>query len=147
MIAIKTDNDRGYSVAPNVLEELCAELGIRYEPRAEYADEQNGLAERAGKLLVIRARAMRLGGNLPKSLSNELLRTAAYILNRTPTEALGWKTPYEIVWGVKPKVHHLRPIGCRAYVRTLFIRRGDKLESRALIGHLVGYNLINIFRI
>jgi hypothetical protein len=48
---------------------------------------------------------------------------------------------------VKPKVHHLRPIGCQAYVRNPSIKRGDKLESRALIGHLIGYDSTNIFKI
>jgi hypothetical protein len=119
--AIKTDNERGYGTSPNFLEELFRDLSIRYEPRAEYTDEQNGLAERAGSLLVIRARAMKIQAGLPKSLSHELIRTAAYVLNRTPTEALQWKTPYEIVWKTKPKVQHMRPkhmrpTGCRAYV-------------------------------
>ncbi|KAF1938013.1 hypothetical protein EJ02DRAFT_426066 [Clathrospora elynae] len=50
---IKTDNERGYGTSPNFLEELWKDLGIRYEPRAEYTEEQNGLAERAGLLLVI----------------------------------------------------------------------------------------------
>ena len=115
--------------------------------RDRYTDEQNGLAERAGSLLIIRARAMRIQAGLPKSLSNELICTAAYVLNRTPTEALAWKTPYEVVWGTKPKVQHMRPIGCRAYVLNRSLKRADKLESRALIGHLVGYDSTNIFRI
>ncbi|KAI1688890.1 hypothetical protein KJE20_02068 [Pyrenophora tritici-repentis] len=116
--AIKTDNERGYGTSPNFLEELCRDLGIRYEPRAEYTEEQNRLAERVGSLLVIRARAIRIQ-----------------------------KTPYEIVWKTKPKVQHMRPIGCRAYVLNRSLKRGDKLESRALIGHLVGYDSTNIFRI
>jgi hypothetical protein len=127
--------------------ELCRDLGIRYEPRAEYTEEQNGLAERAGSLLVIRSRAMRIQAGLPKSLAYELIRTAAYVLNRTPTEALQWKTPYEMVWKTKPKVQHMRPIGCRAYVLNRSLKRADKLESRALIGYLVGYDSTNIFRI
>jgi hypothetical protein len=110
-------------------------------------DEQNGLAGRAGSLLVIRARAMRIQAGLPKSLSNELLRTAAYILNRTPTEALQWKIPCEIVWKTKPKVQHMHPIGCRAYVLNRSLKRADKLEPRALIRHLDGYDSTNIFRI
>ncbi|KAI1518290.1 hypothetical protein Ptr86124_003591 [Pyrenophora tritici-repentis] len=117
-IAVDTDNERGYGTSPNFLEELCRDLGIRYEPRAEYTEEQNRLAERVGSLLVIRARAIRIQ-----------------------------KTPYEIVWKTKPKVQHMRPIGCRAYVLNRSLKRGDKLESRALIGHLVGYDSTNIFRI
>jgi hypothetical protein len=41
----------------------------------------------------------------------------------------------------------MRLIGCRAYVLNRSLKRADKLESRALIGHLVGYNSTNIFRI
>ncbi|KAF1922581.1 uncharacterized protein M421DRAFT_38629, partial [Didymella exigua CBS 183.55] len=96
---------------------------------------------RAGGVLTQRARAMRIHANLPKNLSQEMYRTAAYILNRTPTEALGWKTPYE------PLVAHMRPIGCRAYVYNRDLRAANKLESRTLIGYLVGYQGTNIFRI
>jgi hypothetical protein len=145
--AIKTDNERGYGTSPNFLEELCGDLGIRYEARAEYTEEQNDLAERAGSLIVIRSRAMRIQAGLPKSLAHELIRTAAYVLNRTPTEAPQWKTPYEVVWGTKPKVQHMRSIGCRAYVLNRSLKRADRLESRALISHLVGYDSTNIFRI
>jgi hypothetical protein len=51
--------------------------------------EPNGLIKRAGGVLTQRARAMRIHANLPKNLSHEMYRTAAYILNRTPTKALG----------------------------------------------------------
>ncbi|KAI1665823.1 Dimer-Tnp-hAT dimerization containing protein [Pyrenophora tritici-repentis] len=67
--------------------------------------------------------------------------------NRPTRPTANTKTPYEIVWKTKPKVQHMRPIGCRAYVLNRSLKRGDKLESRALIGHLVGYDSTNIFRI
>jgi hypothetical protein len=41
----------------------------------------------------------------------------------------------------------MRPIGCRAYVYNRDLGAADKLESRTLIGHLVGYQGTNIFRI
>ena len=41
----------------------------------------------------------------------------------------------------------MRLIGCRAYVLNRSLKRADKHESRALIGHLVGYDSTNIFRI
>ncbi|CAE7205213.1 Polyprotein [Pyrenophora teres f. teres] len=41
----------------------------------------------------------------------------------------------------------MRPIGCRAYVYNRDLRAADKLESRILISHLVGYQGTNIFRI
>ncbi|KAI0568178.1 hypothetical protein Alg130_12278, partial [Pyrenophora tritici-repentis] len=74
-------------------------LGIVVEPRAEYTEEQNGLLEQARKMIVIRARAIRIDGRLPMELSNECCLVAVYLLNRTPVESLGWKTPYEVVRG------------------------------------------------
>lgn len=144
VVAVRCDNEKGFG---NDLIDTTEELGMLYEPAPAGTKEPNGLIERAGGVLTQRARAMRIHANLPKDLSHEMYRTAAYILNRTPTEALGWKTPYEVVWGRKPLVAHMRPIGCRAYVYNRDLRAADKLESRTLIGHLVGYQGTNIFRI
>ena len=144
VVAVRCDNERGFG---NDLINTTEELGMLYEPAPPGTKEPNGLIERAGGVVTRRARAMRIHANLPKSLSHELYHTAVYILNRTPTEALGWKTPYEIVWGRKPLVAHMRPIGCRAYVYNRDLKVADKLESRVLIGHLVGYQGTNIFRI
>ena len=144
VVAIRCDNEKGFG---NDLINTTEELGMLYEPAPAGTKEPNGLIERAGGVLTQRARAMRIHANLPKDLSHEMYRTAAYILNRTPTESLGWKTPYEVVWGRKPLVAHMRPIGCRAYVYNRDLRAADKLESRTHIYHLVGYQGTNIFRI
>jgi hypothetical protein len=50
--------------------------------------EPNGLIKRAGGVLTQRARAMRIHAHLLKDLLHEMYRTAAYILNCTPTKAL-----------------------------------------------------------
>jgi hypothetical protein len=140
VIAVRCDNERGFG---NDLIGITEELGMLHELAPPGTKEPNGLIERAGGVLTQRARSMRIHANLPKSLSHEMYRTAAYILNRTPIEALGWKTPYEIVLKRKPLVAHMRPIGCRAYVYNRDLRAADKLESRTLIGHLVGYQGTN----
>jgi hypothetical protein len=125
--------------------EICRDLGIAVEPRATEA--QNGGIERAGKSIVIRARAIRLHAGLPKEYANECAMTAIYLLNRTPVEAINWSCPYTKVKGVKPSVAHLEVIGARAYVLNEKLPRGAKLESRSLIGHLVGFDFTNIFRV
>jgi hypothetical protein len=98
VIVIRLDNERGYSELFHVLRDL----GIIVEPRAGYTEELNGLSEQAGKMIVIRARAIRIDGRLPIELSNECCLVAVYLLNRTPVESLGWKTPYEVVRRQKP---------------------------------------------
>jgi hypothetical protein len=80
-------------------------------------------------------------------LSNECCLVAVYLLNRTPVESLGWRTLYEVVRGVKLTAAHLNVVGARAYVLNNKLKRGEKLESRALIGQLVGYDSTNIYRV
>lgn len=143
IVVVRLDSERGYSELLHVLRDL----GIAVEPRAEYTEEQNGLSEQAGKMIVIRARAIRMDGRLPMELSNECCLVAVYLLNRTPVESLGWKTPYEVVRGQKPSAAHLNVVGARAYVLNNKLKRGEKLESRALIGQLVGYDSTNIYRV
>jgi hypothetical protein len=90
-VYIRMDGERGFG---DEYSELVNHLGLMYERIPRHTKEPNGLAERAGGVLTMRARAMRFHANLQKYLAGELYETAAYILNRTPTEALGWKTPY-----------------------------------------------------
>jgi hypothetical protein len=93
---------------------------------------------------------MRIYSNLPEALFPEIYSTAVYIANRTPVKELGWKTLYEAVFGIPPLVYHLRVYGCWAYPllkgpNTLL--RKEKLQPRAYIGYLVGYDALNIFRV
>lgn len=60
---------------------------------------------------------------------------------------LQWKTPFEQVHHFKPDVSHLRVYGCKAYALKKNITRTAKLEDRALVGYLVGYDSRNIYRI
>jgi hypothetical protein len=85
--------------------------------------------------------------NLPLSLALEVYTIVGYILNRTLTRLLGWKTPFKITYKRKPLITYMHIYGYKAYVLRTKITRGDKLTERALVGHLVGYNSINIYRI
>jgi hypothetical protein len=143
VVVIRLDSEGGYSA----LYELLKDLGIAIEPRAPYTEEQNGGTERAGATIIVRARAIRIEACLPKELSNECVMTAIYLLNRTPVKALAWRTPFEAVHGDKPSLAHLNEIGARAYTLNHSLKRGDKLESRALVGQLVGFDSTNIYRI
>jgi hypothetical protein len=126
---------------------VLKDLGIVVEPWAEYTEEQNSLSEQAGKMIMIRARAIRINGRLPMELSNECCMVAVYLLNRTSVETLGWKTLYEVVRGHKPLAAHLNVVGAQAYVLNNKLKRGEKLASCAPIGQLVGYDSTNIYRV
>lgn len=88
---------------------------------------------------------MRTGVELPTYLWNELIKTARYIANCTPMRKHEWKTPFEV--GAALNLGHLREIGCKAYALDKHIPRKQKLKERAHIGHLMGSDSTNIFRI
>ena len=61
------------------------------------------------------------------------------MLNRLSTKTLDSKTPYEVWFGMKPTVEHLRIFGSICYMHIPEIKR-DKLDKKAEIGILVGYS-------
>lgn len=46
-------------------------------------------------------------------------------------ESIGWKTIYEMLFGVARSYDHLQVIGCLCYISKKLVRRG-KFESRGL---------------
>ena len=58
-----------------------------------------------------------------------------------------WKTPLEAVTHTAPSLSHLKLYGCRAYAHKHGLPKKAKLDQRAHVGHLVGYDSTNIFRI
>jgi hypothetical protein len=69
------------------------------------------------------------------------------LLNVTPTKALGWRTPQEMVTGVWPDLSRLHVIGSRAFILNKHLLKGDKLEKRTFKGFLIGYDALNIYRV
>ncbi|KAD6794632.1 hypothetical protein E3N88_05528 [Mikania micrantha] len=54
---------------------------------------------------------------------------AVYVMNRNPTKALIHQTPYEALFGRKPRVDHLRVFGCIGYVKLPAVNQ-KKLDDR-----------------
>ncbi|KAK1916877.1 hypothetical protein P3342_004432 [Pyrenophora teres f. teres] len=145
------DGDVGYGRAEANLgssaKEMLASAGIKVEVRSPDTPAQLGGAERAGAIIATVARVLRIHAGLPKSLANELVCTAARILNITPTKSIDWRTPQEMVTGVRPDLSRLRVIGSRGFVLNKHLPRGDKLEDRTFEGFLIGYDASNIYRV
>jgi hypothetical protein len=127
--------------------EFAQGKGIVREASAPDTSEQNGKAEASGKSVVIIARSAIIASNIPESLFSEALLWACYVYNRTPKRLLNWKTPFESVTGRKPNLGHMHPFGCKSYSLQHNLPRLQKMQSRALIGYLVGYDSRNIYRI
>ena len=78
--------------------------------------QQNGVAERMNKTLLERIRAMLRTAKLPKSFWAEVVKTASYMINQSPSMDIDLKTPMEI-WNGKPVDYSsLCVFGCPTYV-------------------------------
>jgi len=145
------DGDVGYGRAEASLgssaQEILSSAGIKVETRSPDTPAQLGGAERAGAIIVTVARVLRIHAGLPKTLANELVCTAARLLNVTPTKSIAWRTPHEMVTGVRPDLSRFHAIGSRGFVLNKHLARGDKLEDRTFEGFLLGYDASNIYRV
>jgi len=120
------------------MRQFMASKGIIAEFSAPYSPKQNGKAERHNRVLMERTRAMLLGSRLPLANWGEALVAASFIMNRSPT-ADGSATPHERFYAKRPDVSMLRVWGCKTYAKRP-PKSAGKLESRVIVGHMVGYN-------
>ena len=64
--------------------------GIDFESSPPHTQDQNGRSERAGAVILMKARSMRISGKLPYDLWVEIADTAIYLYNRTPRADFRW---------------------------------------------------------
>lgn len=136
--AIRSDN--GGEFSSKAFKVWCSRSGILHTFTGPYSPQQNGLCERAGGTLVATTRCLLEESGLGRELWGEAIKTAAYLMNRTPSRVLGGDTPYHRFLGRHARVDHLRVFGCRAYVH---VEGGKKLEPRAARMIMVGYDPTN----
>ena len=148
--------DDGREYGPKKLPELAEALGMIVEVTTPYTPEQDGKAERSIRTIVERTRATMIDMDIPQHLWPEIMEAQIYITNRTATSALDGITPLEAVLkqihgsgDFTPSLSHLRVLGCKAYVQIPPEKRttSRKLDARADIGILVGYEGDHIYRI
>ena len=138
--------DNGGEFINNKLKAMAAAEGWVHETTAPYNPEQNGPAERINRTNWDIARALLHTGALADALWPELIRTAAYLHNRSPTRTLNFITPFEALYKEKPSVAHLRVIGCLGYATTPDSGR-KKLDPKAERCILLGYGASNQYRV
>ncbi|WVZ85166.1 hypothetical protein U9M48_032116 [Paspalum notatum var. saurae] len=85
-------------------------------------------------------RSMMKAMSMPGWFWGKVVTTAVFILNRSPTQSVDGKTPYEVWHGVKPPVHFLHTFGCVAHVKA-GSKHLTKLEDRSTPMVFVGYEV------
>jgi hypothetical protein len=76
--------------------------------------------------------------SMPSWFWGEAVLTAVFILNRSPTQSVEGRTPYEVWHGMKPSVDYFRTFGCVVHVK-----QGNKclgkLEDWSTMMVFIGY--------
>lgn len=130
-------SDRGGEFTGNEFNEYLRERGKIRRLTVHDSPQSNGIAERCNGVLVEHARAMLIDSGLPKYLWKEAVKYSMWIRNRTTTHHLDGRTPYEVLYGVKPEIGYIHLWGSWVWVRSL---TAGKLDPRGREGRFVGYD-------
>nr|XP_043611556.1 uncharacterized protein LOC122583197 [Erigeron canadensis] len=112
--------------------------GIIHQRSMAYTPQQNGVVERKHRHLIETARAIKMHVDLPIRFWGDCVLVATYLINRMTMQYLSWKTPFEILHGVKPTYEYLRTTGCLCYATNTRPHK-DKFGPRGVKCILLGY--------
>lgn len=130
-------SDKGGEFVGSPLRVFLESQGIQHNFSTTEAHASNGLVERANRTIMEKARAMLIWSGIPKRFWTFFITAAAYLANRSPSSRRAHKTPFELWYGVKPDLKHLRVMGCRTQSRA--VPRPSKLEDQTDCGVFLGY--------
>ena len=119
MKTLRSDNGGEYTFG--AFTKYLSEKGIRHQRTAPYTPMQNGVAERMNWTIQDRVTVMLQYANLKKEFWAEALHTTVYVINLSPSTAIGQQVPQALWSGQTPRYDRLRIFGCKAYV---FVQKG-----------------------
>ena len=132
--------DNGTEYLNNRIYNFVKEKGITINTCPTYVHELNGTAERFNRTIMNISRCLLSEADVNKKYWPEIVCAAAYLKNRTLSNTIEKKTPYEIFFQRKPKVKHLRLYGSKVFVKIPDEKRESKWDKRAKMGILLGYS-------
>ena len=133
LLVIRTDNAKEFLA----LESWGLLRGIQFEFIEAHTPPQNGVAERFNRYILEITRALLFNSGINKKYWKYAVVTANYLRNRTTfVKGSDNKTPFELWYGHKPDLAHLRVWGCRVLYHH---KSDDKLESRVMAGTFLLY--------
>ncbi|KAF2893615.1 hypothetical protein ILUMI_12558 [Ignelater luminosus] len=128
---LRCDNGKEY-INSRVFQ-FAKEKGIIIKPSPPYVHELNGTAERYNRSLMDMGRCLLSEAEIHQRFWPEIIKAAAYLKNRTLTNTIEQKTPYEIFFKQKPSVKNLRMYGSKVFVRIPEEKRRVLMNNRVII--------------
>ena len=104
-----------------------------------YNPQQNGVADRKNRTIMVAMKSMLLDRYLPMHLLMEATRTTVYVQNCTPHRVLDNNTLEESFTREKLEVNHMRIFGFLVYIHIPKEKRA-KLHPSGRKGIFVGYS-------
>lgn len=135
VVEIRSDN--GGEFSSNSFRGMCQRNGITDTRAAPYHHEHQGRVERFNRTIMNIVRALIFESGAPVELWPVAAEHANFLLNRFPTKANEFRTPYERWFGRLPDVSHIRMFGCLAYVK-IEVPGQTKLDPRSKMVFIVG---------
>ena len=89
-------SDRGGEYLSNAFVAFCKNHGIHHQLSMARTPQQNGAAERRNRTIIERARSMASASQCPNYLWSELINTANYLINISPTRSNQGTTPDQL---------------------------------------------------
>ena len=132
---VRSDNGGEYS---GQFEHYCKEQGIKMEKTTPRTPQHNGVAERMNRTICDRIVCMLSHAKLSKAFWGEALKTAVYLINRSPSVVLEGEVPEKMWTGKEVNYNHLRVFGCRAFVHVPKEER-SKLDAKSKQCVFIGY--------
>ena len=123
------------------LKKWSKQEGIHWEFTTPCTPEQDGVSEHTNHTMKEKLQSLFAESGLSKKLWPIGLQTVIQLKNRSPTEAVKRKTPYEAFYGTPPDLAKLWIFGCTAYVHIPKenCTKSDKFTSRTHKCAFVGY--------
>jgi hypothetical protein len=117
---------------------FCKAVGIQLNFSDPGSQSQNGKAERKWRTIKDGTRVCLTHGNLPKTEWTHAMKAYTYIFNKMPLMTNpGWKSAFEMLYGKKPSLKHLRKWGMNCVV-TKLVGGQDKLGAQGKSMNLHG---------
>ena len=115
---IRSDNGGEYFKIELI--EFMNSNGILHQTTCPYSPQQNGVAERKNRHILEVTRSLLIDGNVLSHLWGEVVSSAVYLINRTPSSVLNFRRPLDVLSDhcILPSMVYLPPhvFGCVIFV-------------------------------